>query len=1645
MHKTSVYRVLLFVCFALLAPVTWAGDALSFFNNWFVTGDYVVAGVGLRGTAGAGTINMSGVPAGAEPIAAFLYWSTVETSASAPSARVGTFNGYQIQGAALGSSTTPNLACSSSGGTIDPNSNGRVYRADVLRYLPVDKNNVRQANGSFPVKLAASGAVLYNNGASLVVIYRIVKPGDPDEAPLRAVVIYNGAFTMNKNTAAMTQSVAGFYQASANSASKVTSIVANGQPGFSSPLSLNGTTVDPSPFVGAQKTRWDNPTYNFTLAANASSFSALATASSNQTCLTWAAIISSAIVTDTDRDGLLDIWETKGLHRNTKVSPATFGTCSDYPAEPCENLPAMGADPTKRDIFIQMDWMHGTSGVTHVHMPKLAALSQVASTFALHGIRLHFDVGISNNYQGNVCGSAPCGFIIPAAYAQGGSDISESTLLCQDNLPKHTCDYHQLYPVLSFEFGFASVRDGNKLLNISPHFAQDRLNVFHYALFAHALGGPFNVKGQPVDPITGLLTSTPLSYSGIAHRPGGGFMVTFGLWRSDIPANDQVGSVQAQAGTIMHELGHNLGLGHAGLSTKPNCLANYPSIMNYLYQIRGLTDAAGNAQVDFSSGLLFPISENFLSTSIPMSLQGIQRYKVRYYGPLAATQTASQAAQLHCDGTAIKPGEPFEVRLEGSAVATPDWSNGTVPLGRVSPPLDANYDGVTGQTFFDQPDWFALNLRQIGTGYSFGGLSVGAFATDGGAYATDGGAFATDAGALATDGGAFATDGGAFATDGGAFATDGGAFATDGGAFATDGGAYATDAGDIDQSTALLSSVDPPTAVSASNTTNSIVVSWLPPDSGQVNYNVYRCAGAGCVPAKPAFRNVTGGTATPSLTDTVNDYGHAGSACPPVATVTCANTTYVYSVTSLALVNAKLAESVFSKTVNSEVKVQFVVPDSKTATYDGTNQSVPFHVYGDFTVALDPLSVHCPSLSNPARNAGTYPILCTGPNTSSLTDGVVYLSVGGTYIDNAGLHTGGSLIISQRPITVTAAFNQRKYDGTTNASGIPTITTGTLGAGDSPNFSETYDNPNVGTTHFMTLAGTVTDGNGGNNYAVTPVRFNAGVIDPALLTITATNQSKTYGTTFSFAGTEFTTGTLYSTDTVTSVTLTSAGTPATATVAASPYPIVPSAAVGAGLTNYAIAYANGSLTVNQAPASVTPNANNKTYGNSDPPFTGALVGFVAADGVTATYARTAGENVTGSPYAISGTLSPASVLSNYSITYKTANFTINAAPASVTPDPKVINFGMGEPPLTGTLAGFLPADGVTATYARAPGAGAGIYSISATLTPTAVLTNYSIVYNTASFTINMVPQNITFGTLSNQPFNAPNFSVSAIASSGLTVTFSTASTNCSVTTAGMVHVIASGNCTITAQQPGDGNYFSAANVSQSFTIGDGFASVDFTTLTPNALLGPMVPVVPIATALDITMTNFTDQASSAWFGTKQTVGNGFTTQFQFQLSGATTAQVADGFAFVIQNSSLSALGSGGGGIGYDGIPNSLAIEFDTYLNGFDLDANHIAVQSNGTSANSSNHTTTPPLGRVSLPVSMTLANGKPHIGKITYDGTSTLVVFLDGTPVLSATGVNVNLNNLGLDTGGKAFIGFTSGTGAASETTVISDWSFSAY
>ena len=76
---------------------------------------------------------------------------------------------------------------------------------------------------------------------------------------------------------------------------------------------------------------------------------------------------------------------------------------------------------------------------------------------------------------------------------------------------------------------------------------------------------------------------------------------------------------------------------------------------------------------------------------------------------------------------------------------------------------------------------------------------------------------------------------------------------------------------------------------------------------------------------------------------------------------------------------------------------------------------------------------------------------------------------------------------------------------------------------------------------------------------------------------------------------------------------------------------------------------------------------------------------------------------------------------------------------------KTKEYGSADPALTGTLTGFLVADGVTAAYSRAAGETVlgGPYAITAVLSPAGVLSNYNITNTPSALTISARPITIT--------------------------------------------------------------------------------------------------------------------------------------------------------------------------------------------------------------------------------------------------------------------------------------------------------------
>src|SRR5664279_964725 len=238
---------------------------------------------------------------------------------------------------------------------------------------------------------------------------------------------------------------------------------------------------------------------------------------------------------------------------------------------------------------------------------------------------------------------------------------------------------------------------------------------------------------------------------------------------------------------------------------------------------------------------------------------------------------------------------------------------------------------------------------------------------------------------------------------------------------------------------------------------------------------------------------------------------------------------------------------------------------------------------------------------------------------------------------------------------------------------------------------------------------------------------------------------------------------------------------------------------------------------------------------------------------------------------------------------------------------------------------------------------------------------------------------------------------------------------------------------------------------------------DFSTGASNLKLNGSSHMATYNSARVLRLTNgysgvgtFRPETGSAWFeipsqpnpnAGQQVVNTGFTTYFKFQIhAAAICCTPGDGFAFVIQTASPTALGSGFGGMSYAGIPNSLAVEFDTFQNTnlLDPNSNHVAVQSCGTGANAASHipgnclvgsgisTNIPHLG-VTCGTSGACTDGVPHEAVIEYTppasgiGNGTLAVFIDqpfipgthtpcpntttpGCPVAAVAAINIPYN-----------------------------------
>ena len=149
------------------------------------------------------------------------------------------------------------------------------------------------------------------------------------------------------------------------------------------------------------------------------------------------------------------------------------------------------------------------------------------------------------------------------------------------------------------------------------------------------------------------------------------------------------------------------------------------------------------------------------------------------------------------------------------------------------------------------------------------------------------------------------------------------------------------------------------------------------------------------------------------------------------------------------------------------------------------------------------------------------------------------------------------MVVNPAALTITASPQSKTY-GAALGLGTTAFTTAGLVSGDRVT-GVTLTSPGAAATATVagspyTITASGATGSGLGNYTIS---YDTGLltVNPAALTITASPRVKTYGSTLTLGTTAFTTTGLVNGDTVTHVTLTSAGGGATATVSGSPYAI----------------------------------------------------------------------------------------------------------------------------------------------------------------------------------------------------------------------------------------------------------------------------------------------------------------------------------------------------------------------------------------------------------------------------------------------------------------------------------------------------------
>jgi hypothetical protein len=516
---------------------------------------------------------------------------------------------------------------------------------------------------------------------------------------------------------------------------------------------------------------------------------------------------------------------------------------------------------------------------------------------------------------------------------------------------------------------------------------------------------------------------------------------------------------------------------------------------------------------------------------------------------------------------------------------------------------------------------------------------------------------------------------------------------------------------------------------------------YLPTFSNQV-------VAYGLKPGKSASLIITGnnqtivyGSTLPKLTYTVTGFVNGDDTTvftTPVTISTTATATSgvgTYPITVSAAVAANYTITFVAGTLTITAAPLTITADSLTKKYGDNNPNLNYKYAGfvnneNASVLTTPVAIS--TTATVTSGVGIYPITVSGATAANYT--ITFVA--------------GTLTINQATLTITAD-NQTKNYGDNN----PTLTYKYTGFVNGDDTTKLITPVSISTTAIVTSPvgnyPITVSGATAANYVIT---FVAGTltINQTTLTITADNQTKNYGDnnptlTYKYAG--FVNGD----DATKLITPVSISTTAIVTSPVGNFPITVS---GATAANYAITFVAGTLTINQAPLTITADNQTKNYGDNNPTLTYKYTGFVNGDDATklitpVSISTTAivTSPVGNYPISISG-----ATATNYAITFVAGTLTINQATLTITADNQTKNYGDNNPTLTYKYTGFVNGDDATKLTTPVSISTTAVITSSVGNYPISIsgatATNYAITFVAGTLTINQAPLTITADNLS---------------------------------------------------------------------------------------------------------------------------------------------------------------------------------------------------------------------------------------------------------------------------------------------------------